>query len=89
MKYILLENPVFHIFILAVCMKASLVSFKMIFILFCYDHPIFIFNILYLVNCFSSRTLLDTDEALLKEEKNQLIKNAPCKYHKVFVHEFL
>lgn len=34
-------------------------------------------------------TSLDTDEALLKEKKNQLIKNAPCKYHKVFVHEFL
>lgn len=70
-------------------MKASLVAFKTIFRLFYYDHPIFIFNILYLVNCFSSGTLLETDEALLKDKKNQLIKNAPCKYHKVFVHEFL
>lgn len=61
----------------------------MIFRLFYYEHPIFIFNILYLVNCVLSRTLLDTDEALLKEEKKQLIKNAPCKHHKVFVREFL
>lgn len=70
-------------------MNASLVSFKGLARLIYYDRPIFVFNILYLVNCFSSRILLDTDEALLKEKKNQLIKNAPCKYHKVFVHEFL
>lgn len=76
-------------FILAVYMKPSLVSFKGLFSLICYERPIFVFNILYLVNCFSSRILLDTDEALLKEKKNQLIKNAPCKYHKVFAHEFL
>lgn len=70
-------------------MKASLVSFKGLSRLIYYDCPIFVFNILYLVNCFSSRILLETDEALLKEKKNQLIKNAPCKYRKVFVHEFL
>lgn len=39
----------------------------------------YLFNILYLVNCFSSRTLLDTDKVMLKEKKNQLIKNALCK----------
>lgn len=70
-------------------MKASLVSFKTHFRLIYYDRPILVFNIPYLVNCFSSGVLLDTDEALLKEKKNQLIKNEPCKYHKVFVHEFL